>query len=71
MEKENIIEAIKIGTCYIKPWPPNNKIRCYDNRAGYGKHVDLSPEEYDIYQRVSNLTIDDQIERLNKLIPNI
>ena len=68
IKKKNIIEAIKMGICYIKPWPPNNKIRCYDNQAGYGKYVDLSQEEYDIYQKVSSLTIDEQLKRLDRIL---
>jgi len=71
MNAENIIKAIKMGVCYVKPWPPEGTIRCYDDRAGYGKYVDLSQEEYDVYCKVTHITVDEQIERLNKYLRSV
>jgi len=68
IKKENIVEAIKIGVSFVHSAPWNGKIRCYDHKMGYGKYIDLTKEEYDIYQKVSNLTINEKIERLNKIL---
>ena len=65
-EIKNIKRAIEIGVCYVKPW--GKKIRCFDARRGYGSWVDLTSEEYVIYQKVSILTQLEQLKRLNELI---
>lgn len=65
MDEEKIKEAIEIGVCYVKPW--KDKIRCFDIKMGYGKFVDLTPEEYDIWQQVATLSKVEQLEKLEKL----
>lgn len=51
INKENIKKAIQIEVRYVKPW--DDKIRCFDLKMGYGHHIDLTQEEYKIFQKVS------------------
>jgi len=66
--KKNIIEAIKMGVSFIKPW--GDKIRCFDTQMGYGQYIDLTSTEYDILQKVTNLTIEEQLKRLDEYMYN-
>ena len=64
MESAAITKAIKIGIRFVKPW--EDKMRCYGIKMGYGEFVDLTLEEYEIYQAVSNLTVEEQLARLKR-----
>lgn len=65
MDKDQILKAIEINVCFIKPW--RDKIRCFDSRMGYGIFVDLTPEEYQIFLQSSTLTKVEQIARLENV----
>lgn len=64
MRKENIKKAIEVGVKYTKPLREGGGIRCFDARMGYGQHIDLTSEEYKVFQEVVNLTRGEQLERL-------
>ena len=64
---ENIKKAIEIGICYIKSTRDDTGVRCFGNHMGYGKFVDLTLEEYEIYQKVASLTKQEIYKRLEKL----
>ena len=68
--KDNIVKAIEMGVCYLKPARDNNGVRCFDHRMGYGEYIDLTQEEYEIYQKVANLTVEEMLKRLDEYITN-
>ncbi len=66
MNIDNIKKAVKIGVCYTKLCRGSNKIRCFGRRMGYGEFVDLTQEEYALYNTVSQLSELEMLERLDK-----
>lgn len=67
MDIKNIAKAIELGVCYVKPAPKDGGIRCFDRKMGYGEWIDLTAEEYEIHQKVVNLTKEEKLKRLDDL----
>lgn len=66
IDKDNIKKAIEIGVYGVKDW--QGKIRCFDHKLGYGKHVDLTYEEYEVYQKATHLSKEEQLKRLDEVL---
>jgi len=67
MDIKKIEKAITLGMSYVCPNPVIGGMRCFDSHMGYGKYVDLTSQEYEIYQRLTNLTVDEKLKRLEEL----
>lgn len=70
LNKDNIRKAIEIGASYIKPCR-DGKIRCFGPSMGYGEFVDLTSEEYEVYQKISLLRKEEKLERLDKEVEKL
>jgi hypothetical protein len=72
--KQKIASVIKKGIYVIKYFPVFKEkqfIRCFHDSIGYGDYTDLTPEEYDIYCRATNITVETMIEKLDKIIEGL
>ena len=65
MNNDNIRKAIELEVCFVKKW--GEKIRCFDRKMGYGEFVDLTPEEYEKYQKIAHISKSEQLQRLETI----
>lgn len=66
INKDSIVKAIKMKVFYVKQW--GDKVRCFGDRMGYGEHVDLTEEEYQLYQDVIAVDEETLLAKLDKLL---
>ena len=66
MNINSIKKAIEIGVCYTKLLRESNKTRCFGPDIDHGEFVDLTPEEYALYNTISRLSESEKLERLDK-----